>query len=425
MKLLVSLLFCLSLFAQESVTIVAVGDAEKDKDKIVFENIKNAGPKSAQLNQILSIIKKDFLFYKHLFDVQASKSSDTLYSVSFTYSGKDLDISVRSIKENKTILSNSFQVLFNNQRSFAHDVANQIYKSIKGVDSIFRTKILYASDRTGNRTNQKKELYIMDFDGSRSQRVTYENAMIISPVISQDNRTVLFTSIESKWEKGSNSKVRKIKNPNLYSYNLITRKKTMLSDKKGINSGAVFAEDGKNIYLTLSNGSNSDIYEMNLKTKATRRITTNFSDDVDPHVNKDGSLMTFLSGRSGKAMIYTMDPRGREKNVKRISYVGRFNSAPRFSPDGKQIVFSSWVDNRFDIYKIDSNGQNLTRLTKNFGSNEEPWFSPDGQFIVFTSQRVLSRTKATQDVYIMNIEGEIVSKITNNYGKCFTPRWSN
>lgn len=425
MKLLLSLLFCLSIFAQESVTIVAVGDAEKDKEKIVFENIKNAGAKSAQLSQILSIIKKDFLFYKHLFDVQASKGSDTLYSVSFTYSGKDLDVRVRSIKENKTILNNSFQVLFNNQRSFAHDVANRIYKSIKGVDSIFRTKILYASDRTGNRTNQKKELYIMDFDGSRSQRVTYENAMIISPVISQDNRTVLFTSIESKWEKGSNGKVRKIKNPNLYSYNLITRKKTLLSDKKGINSGAVFAEDGKNIYLTLSNGSNSDIYEMNIKTRSTRRITTNFSDDVDPHVNKDGSLMTFLSGRSGKAMIYTMDPRGREKNVKRISYVGRFNSAPRFSPDGKQIVFSSWVDNRFDIYKIDSNGQNLTRLTKNFGSNEEPWFSPDGQFIVFTSQRVLSRTKATQDVYIMNIEGEIVSKITNNYGKCFTPRWSN
>lgn len=425
MKLLVSLFFCFSLFAQESVTIVAVGDAEKDKDKIVFENIKNAGSKSSELNEILSIIKKNFLFYKHLFDVQSSKTSDTLYSVSFSYSGKDLDVSVKSLKDNKSIMNNSFQVLFNNQRSFAHDVANKIYKSIKGVDSIFRTKILYASDRTGNRTNQKKELYIMDFDGSRSQRVTYENAMIISPVISQDNKTVLFTSIEAKWEKGSNGKVRKIKNPNLYSYDLISRKKTLLSDKKGINSGAVFAEDGENIYLTLSNGSNSDIYEMNLNTKRTRRITTNFSDDVDPHVNKDGSLMTFLSGRSGKAMIYTADPRGTEKNVKRISYVGRFNSAPRFSPDGKQIVFSSWVDNRFDIYKIDSTGQNLTRLTKNFGSNEEPWFSPDGQFIVFTSQRVLSRTSATQDVYIMNIEGEIVSKITNNYGKCFTPRWSN
>ena len=164
---------------------------------------------------------------------------------------------------------------------------------------------------------------------------------------------------------------------------------------------------------------------MNLVTRRKTRVTKHFADDVDPHINEAGDLMTFLSGRSGRAMIYTLDPRGVDKNVKRISYVGRFNAAPRFSPDGKEIVFASWVDNRFDIYKIDSNGNNLVRLTKNFGSNEEPWFSPDGQFIVFSSQRVISRKKAVQDLYIMNREGEIIRKITSKYGKVYTPRWSN
>src|SRR5690606_3855694 len=133
----------------------------------------------------------------------------------------------------------------------------------------------------------------------------------------------------------------------------------------------------------------------------------------------------FLSGRSGRAMIYTMDPNGVEKDVKRISYVGRYNAAPRFSPDGKEIVFSSWVDNRFDLYKIDSNGVNLVRLTKNFGSNEEANFSPDGEFIVFTSLKVESSTRAKQNVYIMNREGEIVAQVTDNFGKSFSPRWSN
>ena len=65
------------------------------------------------------------------------------------------------------------------------------------------------------------------------------------------------------------------------------------------------------------------------------------------------------------------------------------------------------------------------RLTKDFGSNEEPWFSPDGEFIVFTSQRVISRKKAVQDIYIMNREGEIIRKITDGFGKVYTPRWSN
>jgi TolB protein len=100
-------------------------------------------------------------------------------------------------------------------------------------------------------------------------------------------------------------------------------------------------------------------------------------------------------------MIYTMDPSGVEKKVKRISYVGKFNAAPKFSPDGKYIAFSSWVDNRFDIYRIDSTGKNLVSLTKNFGSNEEPYFSPDGQFIVFTSQRVIT-SKTCDSGYLHN-----------------------
>ena len=124
-------------------------------------------------------------------------------------------------------------------------------------------------------------------------------------------------------------------------------------------------------------------------------------------------------------MIYTLDPTGVEKKVKRISFVGDFNAAPRFNPEGTEIVFSSWVDNRFDIYRVSSDGKNLVRLTKNFGSNEEPWYSPDGQFIVFTSQRVITRKRAVQDVYIMNRDGEIIKKITQNFGKIYTPRWSN
>ena len=266
----------------------------------------------------------------------------------------------------------------------------------------------------------------MDFDGARKQRLTHYNSMIISPSLSQDNRKILFTLIDTKFKKASASnKVQRIKNLNLYMFDLKTRKKSLLSSVAGINSGAIFNKTGDSIYLTLSYLKNADIFKMNLKTKKKTRITNHFADDVDPHINADESLLTFLSGRPGKAMIYTMDPSGTEKSVKRISFVGRFNAAPRFSPDGNEIVFSSWVDNRFDIYRIDSDGRNLVRLTKNFGSNEEPWYSPDGEFIVFTSQRVITRKRAVQDIYIMNREGEILRKVSENYGKIYTPRWSN
>jgi len=119
-----------------------------------------------------------------------------------------------------------------------------------------------------------------------------------------------------------------------------------------------------------------------------------------------------------------MIPTSEENSVKRISYVGKYNATPRFSPDGKEIVFSSWMDERFDLYKVNSDGSALGRLTKDFGSNEDPDYSKDGQFIIFTNQRVISRKEAVQNLYIMDIEGKILGALTQNFGKCISPRWS-
>src|SRR5690606_10496856 len=123
-------------------------------------------------------------------------------------------------------------------------------------------------------------------------------------------------------------------------------------------------------------------------------LTKSSAPDVDPSINVSGTQMAFLSGRASKGEIYTMDLPGTEKNTKRISYVRKLNATPRLSPDGKEIAFSSWLDNRFDIFRIGADGHNLVRVTKDFGSNDDPTYSNDGQFIAFASQRVLSRTKA-------------------------------
>ena len=449
MKLVFSLCIIfssLSLFGQDSLTIVAVGDAEQQEEKVVFIKPKFEGTlNSHEQKTIFDMIKvqiSDFDFYRHLFEVSKEpvtrgnvpdyaswKSNSYRYVIdSIIYkeaNGVHLDLKLYDVQLGSILLEDKSLVGLRNIRKFAHTVANRIYRRITGKDSIFNSKIVFVSDRTSRGRDTRKEIYIMDFDGSRKQRLTYSNSLIISPSISPDNSKLMYSVIESKWRKSSQGKIHKVKNINLYLYNLMTKKKTLVSELDGINSGAIFTADGKSIYLTLSNLRNADIYKMNLVTRRKTRVTKHFADDVDPHINEAGDLMTFLSGRSGRAMIYTLDPRGVDKNVKRISYVGRFNAAPRFSPDGKEIVFASWVDNRFDIYKIDSNGNNLVRLTKNFGSNEEPWFSPDGQFIVFSSQRVISRKKAVQDLYIMNREGEIIRKITSKYGKVYTPRWSN
>ena len=442
-----TLFFSQSLLANE-LTIVAVGEAEQEKEKILvakphFDNSVNKLEK-LKVQELVEILIADFKFYRHLFDV-----SDQLVEVDFDkdlqstikkYKEANYLFQIRCIKQNEKllletkvtnivkaeiILSTQRILSAGNIRAQSHQVANTIYQAITGKESIFTKSIIFLSDRTSRKNKTRKELYIMEFDGRNIRRLTYNNSMIISPAISPDNNKILYSMIEARWRRSSRGKVHKVKNLNLYLLDLKTRKSVKISGRKGINSGAIFTQDPNQIYLTLSLAKNADIYKMNLQTKEISRVTKHLSDDVDPHINANGSMLTFLSGRAGRAMIYTLDPAGVEKDVKRISFVGRFNASPRFSPDGEEIVFSSWVDNRFDIYKINADGKNLVRLTKNFGSNEEPMFSPDGEFIIFTSQRVIDRKKAVQDIYIMNRDGEILSKLTKNFGQCFTPRWSN
>ncbi len=453
---LISVLFSFSIFAQTDATatkvdstvpVFAVGEAELEKDKFVIDDPENGSLSGSQKSlslELIDILKNDFVFYKHKFNtVDYSEKGKNSYSNpalekwqagGVTYfvasqmkssgSGIEAKFKAFSVTSKKEIFAASFNVDQVNLRQRSHQIADQIYRAVTGKPSIFNSKIVFVSDRSSTKKETMKELYIMDFDGRRVERLTNFNSMVISPSVAPDNSKIMFSVIAAHREVSRN-KVRTIKNIDLKTFDLATKKISTISDRPGINSGAIFSARGNVIYLTLSYTGNADIYEMNLATGALRKVTTHYGDDVDPSINREGTLMTFLSNRAGRAHIYTMDPNGTEKGVDRISFVGQFNATPRFSPDGKEIVFTSWVDNGFDIYRIDSAGKNLVRLSKDFGSNEEPVFSPDGEFIVFTSKRVISRKKAVQDVYIMNREGEIMGQLTQDFGRCFSPQWTN
>ncbi len=433
-------------FAQDAV--IAVGKAGQEKDKLVIDDPEMTsltGDQKTLANELTEILRNDFAFYKHKFEtieyfdkgknsfsspaVEKWKGHGLTYFIasSVGVSGRNIEARYKaySVLTGREIFSATFKVNPESVRSSAHGIADSIYRAMTGKPSIFGSKIVFVSDRTTiKKTDNMKELYIMDFDGRRVEKLTNFNSMVISPSVSPDNSRIMFSLISAHKETSRN-RVRTIKNIDLKMYDLRSKQISTVSSKPGINSGAIFTARGNSIYLTLSFAGNADIYEMDLGTEKMRKVTTHYGDDVDPSVTRDGNLMTFLSNRPGRAHIYTMDPSAPEKDVKRISFVGQFNATPRFSPDGKEIVFSSWVDNAFDLYRIDSTGSNLSRLTKNFGSNDEPVFSPDGEFIVFTSKRMISKGKAAQDVYIMNREGEVIGQLTQNFGRCFSPQWTN
>jgi TolB protein len=63
------------------------------------------------------------------------------------------------------------------------------------------------------------------------------------------------------------------------------------------------------------------------------------------------------------------------------------NSAPAWSPDGRQIVATLSRDGGSQLYAIDANGGEPRRLTQTSSIDTEPAFSPDGRYIYFVSDR--------------------------------------
>jgi TolB protein len=63
------------------------------------------------------------------------------------------------------------------------------------------------------------------------------------------------------------------------------------------------------------------------------------------------------------------------------------NSAPAFSPDGKQLAIVLSKDGNPDIYVLNIEDRRLRRITRHYGIDTEPSWAPDGKAIIFTSSR--------------------------------------
>lgn len=287
----------------------------------------------------------------------------------------------------------------------AHTMANDIVEALTGLPGVFLTKIAMSCDRTG-----KKEIYVMDFDGTDVKQVTHHRSIAMAPAWSSDGTRIAY----SLYTRHRNN----IKNIDLYEFNFNNNTVRLLSNRKGINSGAAYAPEGGKIALTMSFLGEPQIFTLDPVTNQVTRITHSLSFEVDPSWSPDGKKMAFVSDRTGSPMVYQQNMDG--THVQRLTFAGRYNASPSWSPRNNKIAFAGDMGKQFDVFIMNPDGTNIERLTMNQGSNEDPYFSPDGNFVVFSSNRT-----GQKNIYVMNVDGTFVKRLTYGLGNCVAPKWSN
>lgn len=128
----------------------------------------------------------------------------------------------------------------------------------------------------------------------------------------------------------------------------------------------------------------------------------------------------FFEGRrdvTGDAEIYSMQSDGTD--VTRLTNSVGDDSQPRLSPDGQQIAFTAFRSGNYDIYTMGLDGSNQTNLTNAAGADFLGSWSPDGTRIVFSSSR-----DGNNEIYVMDADGGNQSRLTNNVANDYQPAWS-
>jgi TolB protein len=153
---------------------------------------------------------------------------------------------------------------------------------------------------------------------------------------------------------------------------------------------------------------------MNADGANQRRLTTNRATDFYPSLAPGGApgggYIVFSSRRGGAFDIYRMDTDG--ANVTRLTTGFGDNYAPAVSPSGAQIVFVSTVLGTEDLWLMDAGGGNAVRLTDWPGHEIDPSWSPDGAQISFTSNN-----SGTNELYVIGAAGANVRQVTSGSGQ--------
>lgn len=137
-----------------------------------------------------------------------------------------------------------------------------------------------------------------------------------------------------------------------------------------------------------------------------------------PRFSPTGDRILYTSYQSGFPKIYLMDVASVQARA--LGDVpGTMTFAPRFAPNGRTVVFSLEQGGNSDLYTVDTSSNSLSRLTNAPSIETAPDYSPDGGSIVFESDR-----SGTQQIYIMSAGGGEPRRISNGPGRYSTPVWS-
>ena len=235
-------------------------------------------------------------------------------------------------------------------------------------------RIVFESIRDGD-----WQVYLMDKKGNNVERLTNNDRINRRPTWHPKGKKILYESI-----KNGITELRTIR--------IKSRKETAI--KSMLESGefifAVYSPDGNKIAVSLRKSENtSNIIVLNKRGKLIQEITNNDYRNYYPKWSKDGKELIYFSRKETANMddeIYRINLETSEEL--RLTNWPKHNFCPSWSSDDRKIAYVTSMESvRPEIYIMNSDGSNKTRITSNEDGDTLPSWHPYESKILITGYR--------------------------------------
>jgi Tol biopolymer transport system component len=282
--------------------------------------------------------------------------------------------------------------------------------------------------------HQGAEIWTMNGDGSEPTQLTHNTTWDLAPVWSPDDRTVAFFGVQ--YDPTTDKPVGP---PHIYLVDANSGEQTPLTYQVGGDAIPVvgrfpsFSPDGRKIAFDNGGPQSGDILVVNADGSETpANLTQNAAArNIRPDWSPDGRKIAFVSRRDGNDEIYVMNADGTA--VTQLTSTSKdaadnepaADNAPAWSPNGQRIVFQRTLgDGNEEIYVMNADGSDQTRLTNWPGTDEDPDWSPDGRWIAF--HRAIEPIGAEiLEVFVMKADGSDPMPLTAEPSENAHPGWGH
>jgi len=196
------------------------------------------------------------------------------------------------------------------------------------------------------------DIYALNEKTGAMKRLTTARGYDAESAYSPDGQWIIFTSMRSAYSRTLNptEKAALEKDPSLFADIYIMKAdgsgQKQLTTEWGYDGGPFFTADGQRIVWRHfdETGLYADIWTMTLDGKDMRQVTSFGAMSWSPFQHPSGDYFIFSSNKLGfeNFELFIVDSAGTKEPV-RVTYTDGFDSLPVFTPDGRQL---SWTSTR-------------------------------------------------------------------------------